>query len=129
LYFVLQGFRYRFRIINAGFLNCPIEVSIDNHTLVVVSSDGSDLEPQETMSLVTYAGERYDIIVEMDQQIGNYWIRYRGLLDCDERFTSAFQTAILHYQGADHDLTALERPTYENTASSTAEGLVSNIKF
>lgn len=46
-----QNSRYRFRVINAEFLNCPIEVSIDNHTLLVVSSDGRDIEPvQGTIS-------------------------------------------------------------------------------
>lgn len=35
-------------------------------------------------SLVTYAGERYDFILEANNEIDNYWIRYRGLMDCDE---------------------------------------------
>lgn len=93
---------------------------MDNHTMVVVSSDGSDLEPEEATSLVTYAGERFDIIVQMDQPEDNYWIRYRGLMDCDERFTSALQLAVLHYEGADGGLPDGE-PTYEN---SVPEGLV-----
>lgn len=42
-----QGYRYRFRIINAGYLNCPIEMSVDNHTLKVISSDGKDFIPIE----------------------------------------------------------------------------------
>ena len=45
--FYFQGLRYRFRLINAGFLNCPIELSVDNHTLLIISSDGSDLKPVE----------------------------------------------------------------------------------
>lgn len=95
-------------------------MSIDNHTLVVVSSDGSDLEPEEADSLVTYAGERFDVIVQMDQDIDNYWIRFRGLMDCDERFTSAFQTAVLHYNGAAVGMPDGE-PSYDN---SSREGLV-----
>lgn len=50
LFFIcLQNFRYKFRLINAEFLNCPIEVSVDNHTLFVVSSDGRDIEPVQGM--------------------------------------------------------------------------------
>ena len=30
---------------NAGFLNCPLELSIDNHTLLVIASDGADVSP------------------------------------------------------------------------------------
>ncbi|XP_014604884.1 PREDICTED: L-ascorbate oxidase-like isoform X2 [Polistes canadensis] len=97
---VKQNLRYRFRLINAEFLNCPIEVSIDNHTLFVISSDGRDIKPVEAESLVNYAGERFDFIVNMDQEIDNYWIRFRGLMDCDERFLSAHQVAILRYENA-----------------------------
>ncbi|KAG5884696.1 hypothetical protein JTB14_013708 [Gonioctena quinquepunctata] len=96
---VEKGYRYRFRVINAGYLNCPIEMSIDNHTLKVISSDGNDITPIEAASLVTYAGERFDFIVDADQEKGLYWIRFRGLMDCDERFTKAFQVAVLQYEG------------------------------
>ncbi|XP_037958323.1 uncharacterized protein LOC119687869 [Teleopsis dalmanni] len=99
---VRQGFRYRFRIINAEFLNCPIMVSIDNHTLLAINSDSYDFEPIEVGSIVTYAGERFDFIVHANQTIGNYWVRFKGLMDCSEKFTSAFQVAILRYEGANN---------------------------
>ncbi|XP_049881247.1 uncharacterized protein LOC126377517 isoform X2 [Pectinophora gossypiella] len=97
---VEQGYRYRFRLINAEFLNCPIEMSVDGHNITVIASDGFDLEPITATSLVTYAGERYDFILDANNEIDNYWIRFRGLMDCDERFTKAKQVAVLHYEGA-----------------------------
>jgi FtsP/CotA-like multicopper oxidase with cupredoxin domain len=97
---VVKGYRYRFRHINAGFLNCPIELSIDNHTITAIATDGTDIEPKEVTFLVSYAGERWDFVVNANQAVGNYFIRVRGLMDCDERFTSSFQMAILHYHGA-----------------------------
>ncbi|RLU22355.1 hypothetical protein DMN91_004633 [Ooceraea biroi] len=102
--------RYRFRLINAEFLNCPIEVSVDNHTLLVISSDGRDIEPVQAESLVSYAGERFDFVIEANQPVDNYWMRFRGLMDCDERFLSAHQVAILRYEGAPE-----EEPTAEVT--------------
>lgn len=89
----------------------------------VISSDGRDIEAVEgnyreiktrknywervkilfiiiAESLVSYAGERFDFIVETNQNIDNFWIRFRGLMDCDERFTKAYQVAILRYEGA-----------------------------
>ncbi|KAJ8920457.1 hypothetical protein NQ315_005325 [Exocentrus adspersus] len=96
---VKQGYRYRFRVINAGFLNCPIEISVDNHTIKVISSDGSDIAPVDATSLVTYAGERFDFILKADQEPDLYWIRFRGLMDCDERFKRAHQVAVLEYEG------------------------------
>ncbi|XP_066994423.2 uncharacterized protein [Anabrus simplex] len=112
---VEQGYRYRFRLINAGFLNCPIEISVDNHTILVISSDGQDFRPVEATSLVSYAGERFDFILEANQNITNYWIRFRGLMDCDERFTSTHQVAVLHYKGASADEEPLGEVHYNNS--------------
>ncbi|KAI7815129.1 laccase [Rhyzopertha dominica] len=99
-FYVQRGYRYRFRVINAGFLNCPIEISIDNHTITAISSDGNDFKPIKVESLVTYAGERFDFILNADQENGLYWMRFRGLMDCDERFNSVHQVAVLQYDGA-----------------------------
>lgn len=109
---VVKGNCYRFRHINAGFLNCPIQLSIDNHTILAISTDGSDIEPKEVTFLVTYAGERWDFIVNANQAVGNYFIRARGLMDCDERFTSSFQLAVLHYQGAPEEEPNYVKPSY-----------------
>ncbi|XP_046396020.1 uncharacterized protein LOC124163273 isoform X2 [Ischnura elegans] len=105
---VQRGIRHRFRLINSGFLNCPIQLSIDNHTLLVLSSDGGDVKPVMVDSLVSYAGERFDFILVPEwqtkqrgneEQIGvkRFWARFRGLMDCDERFTRAHQVAIIEY--------------------------------
>lgn len=51
-------------------------------------------------SVVTYAGERFDFVLNADQPVGLYWMRFRGLMDCDERFKSAHQAAVLQYKGA-----------------------------
>lgn len=110
---VVKGHRYRFRHVNAGFLNCPIELSIDNHTITAIATDGSSIEPKEATFLVTYAGERWDFVVNANQEVGNYFIRARGLMDCDERFTSSFQMAILHYNGAADEAPPGVKASYE----------------
>lgn len=95
--------KYRFRTINSGFLNCPLEISVDNHTLIIIASDGHYINPVEVDTLVSYAGERYDFVLHADQPIGNYWLRVKGLMDCDERFLKAHQGAIIRYNGAEED--------------------------
>lgn len=111
---ITAGAGYRFRHINAGFLNCPVEISIDGHNLTVIASDGWYFEPVEVATLVTYAGERFDFVVRADQPIGNYWVRVRGLMDCDERFQSAHQVAVLRYDGAAEDeWPSVEWPTWD----------------
>lgn len=37
---VKSGKRYRFRVINAGSLFCPIRISIDRHSMLLIASDG-----------------------------------------------------------------------------------------
>lgn len=91
----------RFRLINSGFLNCPMEVSIDNHSLIAIASDGHYIDPISVDSITLYAGERFDFFLISNQAIANYWIRVKGTIDCDERFFGAHQGAILHYYGAD----------------------------
>lgn len=119
---VEQGYKYRFRVINAEFLNCPIELSVDDHNITVIASDGYDLQPITTTSLVTYAGERFDFVLEANKEIDNYWIRYRGLMDCGEVFTQAKQVGVLHYEGA----MDLEPPGDPTWFESYNEGLQLN---
>ena len=73
-------------------------------------------------SLVTYAGERFDFVLNANKSVGNYWIRFRGLMDCDERFTSAHQVAILHYDGASEFDEPLGEVSYK---AAYRQGLVS----
>ncbi|KAI9555735.1 hypothetical protein GHT06_018250 [Daphnia sinensis] len=109
---VKQGIRYRFRLISNGFLNCPIQFSVDNHTLLVIASDGGSIQPIEVDSLIIDAGERYDFIVNADQKLSSYWIRLHGLMDCGPK--KVFQSAILRYNGAP-EIEPEEVLTYENT--------------
>ena len=53
----------------------PLRVSVDDHKLVVVATDGYDVEPMEMESIIINPGERYDFELLADQPVGNYWIR------------------------------------------------------
>lgn len=53
---VQKGKKYRFRVINAGNLYCPIQISIDSHNLTVISTDGNDIAAIEVQVLTIYAG-------------------------------------------------------------------------
>ncbi|XP_017843672.2 uncharacterized protein LOC108600530 isoform X2 [Drosophila busckii] len=122
VYYVKRGFRYRFRIVNAEYLNCPIVVSVDNHKLIAINSDGYDIEAMEVGSIVTYSGERFDFVLNANQHVDNYWVRLKGLMDCSERFTSAFQVAILRYEGATD-----EEPISELGYAHNATGIELNV--
>ena len=103
--------RYRFRIISNGVNNCPIQFSIDSHNLTMIASDGSAFKPLEVQSFNIFAGERYDFVLHTNNHVGNYWVRTRGLADCE--FKLARQTAILRYQGSVSENPS-ESTDYEN---------------
>lgn len=92
-------------MISNGLMNCPIQFSVDNHTLVVIATDGFPVEPITVESLNVFAGERFDIVLATTQSVGNYWIRTRGEADCAVK--GAHQEAILRYQGALNSLPEL----------------------
>ena len=97
---VERGQRYRFRFLSNGILNCPVEVSIDGHNLLMIASDGHPFEPVQVSRFHLQSGERYDLVLDADRPIGSYWIHVRGLSDCGPRFHNVHEAAILRYRGA-----------------------------
>ena len=56
---VVRGKRYRFRLISAGVVACPIQFSIENHIFKVISSDGQPIRNEKEADLeaiVIFAG-------------------------------------------------------------------------
>ena len=49
--------KYRFRVIGTSALY-PLRVSVDNHDMTVISSDGYDIDPWVVESFVIQPGER-----------------------------------------------------------------------
>lgn len=51
--------------------------------------------------LTNWAGERIDFIVNANQEVDNYWIRFHGLGLCEPpRSNGVYQVAVLRYTGA-----------------------------
>ncbi len=61
------------------------QVSIDNHTMTMIASDGNPFGPADVRSFNVYAGERYDFVLSASQSVGNYWIRAVGIADCSPK--------------------------------------------
>ncbi|KAK3103455.1 hypothetical protein FSP39_019380 [Pinctada imbricata] len=104
---------YRFRVINAA-LSYPFRVSIDNHKLTLIATDGYDTEPFETDSVVLYGGERFDILIKADAPVGNYWIRAQTLSTKDKNgrpIVPGETRAVLRYDDAPETLPESERKT------------------
>jgi FtsP/CotA-like multicopper oxidase with cupredoxin domain len=68
------GKKYRIGLVGTqadGFLR----FTIDNHKLTVIANDLVPIVPYVTDSILLGSGQRYDIIVEANQIVGNYWMR------------------------------------------------------
>lgn len=55
----MPGFAYRLRLINAIAVECPVYVSIDRHTIVVIASDGKPVKPVSTRKVQLYPGNYF----------------------------------------------------------------------
>ncbi|XP_046546794.1 laccase-2-like [Haliotis rubra] len=57
VFHVKKDQKYRFRVISNGILNCPIQVSVDNHDIIMIATDGVPHEPVVVSSFNIFAGE------------------------------------------------------------------------
>ncbi|KAJ8508845.1 hypothetical protein ONZ45_g8915 [Pleurotus djamor] len=95
---VAFGTRYRLRLINAG-CDSNYVFSIDGHTFTIIEADGQNTEPLQVDQLQIFPGQRYSIVLNANQTVGNYWIRANPSTG-DPGFDNNMNSAILRYQGA-----------------------------
>ena len=96
------GKKHRLRIINMS-TDSHFKFSIDQHVMTVHSADFVAIEPYNTTTLNIFIGQRYDIVINADQPIANYYMRLTPSSGCSN-ITNPDLTAILHYDGADNSL-------------------------
>ncbi|ESO98873.1 hypothetical protein LOTGIDRAFT_158826 [Lottia gigantea] len=113
IFYVEQSKRYRFRVASNGVLNCPLQISIQDHQLLMIASDSYPFQPVIVNSFNIFAGERYDFVVLTDRVVDNYFIHVRGLADCGSQFKQAKQHAVLKYRGAQDISFGPHRPDYD----------------
>ena len=107
IYEVQPGQTYRFRLIHTGTMYA-FRFSIDSHKLKVMATDGYLVEPVEVDYVALHSGERYDVLVEANQPLGNFWIKAETFeIDADYSTSPPYNfldhkaEAILHYNDAD----------------------------
>ena len=77
---VEQGRQYRFRLVG-GQSVFAYKVSVDEHKLTVIATDGFHIQPVEQVDyIIIHSGERYDFVLNANQDpTRNYWIRAETL--------------------------------------------------
>ncbi|XP_061184675.1 uncharacterized protein LOC133192695 [Saccostrea echinata] len=114
-----EGELYRFRVINAASMY-SYRVSVDNHSLTMVSSDAHLITPVVVESVIVHPGERFDFILNAKADIGNYMIR--GV--AQNVINSIPAEAVLHYAGADEMFVSVS--SMRNPCTSTEKCAVLN---
>ncbi|KAJ7482761.1 Cu-oxidase-domain-containing protein [Mycena latifolia] len=118
---VTQGKRYRFRLVSLSVRGNFI-VSFENHTMAVIEADGVATEPHEVNILNIHAGQRYSLVINASQPIGNYWINAfidGGNPTHNLLLNSTLSRGILRYVGAPE-----EEPKTPMTAGPTGADAV-----
>jgi len=82
IYHVEAGKKYRFRLINSGFNVCPFQFQIESHNFSVIATELSYVEPLIADTLQFLSGERFDIVLNANQEPRDYWIRVREMEPC-----------------------------------------------
>lgn len=75
------GKKHLLRLVNTG-AEVIFRFGIDNHKMTVIAMDWVPIKPYETKTLLLAVGQRYDVIVEADQEPGDYWMRAVPMLTC-----------------------------------------------
>ncbi|CAH1252822.1 Hypp1020 [Branchiostoma lanceolatum] len=75
---VEEAQKIRIRLIHAGG-DHNFKVSIDQHALRVLASDGHDINPLTVDAIIVSPGERYDFEVDASASPGLYWVRAETL--------------------------------------------------
>ncbi|OJJ51730.1 hypothetical protein ASPZODRAFT_57033 [Penicilliopsis zonata CBS 506.65] len=96
----VQGKKYLIRLVNTA-VDGYFRFSIDNHKLTVAATDLVPIQPYETDNVLLGSGQRYDIIVEADQPIGNYWLRATYQTACRNNSNANNILGIIRYEGSD----------------------------
>lgn len=104
---IRKGKKYLLRLINSS-VNTYVRVSLDAHLFNVIASDFVPIKPFIAERLLLAIGQRYDVVINADQEPDSYWFRANVPALCYSN-TARNGSAIWRY----------ERPeTYERSNAS-----------
>lgn len=108
LWTVTPGKKHLFRFINSASQNMW-SLHLDNHIMTVIAADFVPIVPYQTEWLNIGIGQRFDVIVEMNQPVDGYFLRAVTQLLCPSACVNTGlgnANGIISYEGA-----ALTLPT------------------
>lgn len=107
--------------INAATFKSPL-LGIDQHSMWVYEVDGQYVEPQRADTIMAWAGERYSVMIKLDQPPQDYPIRVP-----DTGFTQMVAGyALLRYKRSGHNLPTQHEPWFSYKGNETRPFLAYN---
>ncbi|KAL8788608.1 MAG: hypothetical protein Q9195_007203 [Heterodermia aff. obscurata] len=95
-----KGKKYLLRLVNPSVDN-QIRVQLDGHPFTIVTADLVPIKPITTDWLLLGIGQRYNVIIEANQTVDNYWFRAIAENGCSSFNANTNGTsAIFRYSGA-----------------------------
>ncbi|KAG0125732.1 Cupredoxin [Tuber indicum] len=95
-----SGKKYLLRFVNMA-TDTFFKVTLDNHTMTVISMDFVPITPYETEFVSIGIGERYQVIIEANQATDNYWLRAISQTSCGAANPNRLNIkGIVRYSGA-----------------------------
>ena len=94
-----SGKKYRLRLLNSA-IEAHFQFSVDGHNFTVIANDLVPIVPYETDNLLISIGQRYDIIIEANAAVGNYWLRSGWQSACINNDNAANITGIIRYDSS-----------------------------
>ena len=106
----------RFRVVGALTSHCPVIISVEGHQLVVVASDGQQVEPEVVTSLTIANGERFDFLISTEgKEAKSYQMTFAGSEGSWPECSGLASLAFLQYEDAPVDQAAV--PDYAGGVS------------
>jgi FtsP/CotA-like multicopper oxidase with cupredoxin domain len=133
LWSVKPGKKHLFRIIGSAAQNM-FSVHFDHHKMTVIAADYVPIVPYTTEWLNIGIGQRYDVIVEMDQEVDAYFLRAVTQTGCPSSCDNnglGVANGIILYEGAKPLLptSTAGNKTASDFASCVDEPLASLVPF
>ena len=90
------GKKHLIRLINLA-TEAWFQFSVDQHRMTVMSTDFVPIVPYESDNVLINMGQRYDIVIEADQQPKDYWLRSGFISSCIPNYAAENITGIVRY--------------------------------
>jgi FtsP/CotA-like multicopper oxidase with cupredoxin domain len=120
-----KGDTHRIRLINSA-VDTHFKVMIDDHNMTVMAADFVPIRPYATQVLSigigtsmmsSNLGQRYDIVVDASQDVGNYWFRAIPQTSCSTNENTDGIIANVRYVGAEEEDATTSAYTYTDSCS------------